>query len=148
MEVILRQDVENLGHRGDIVKVTTGYGRNCLLPLGLALAVNEANKAQLAKERKAYDARMATERVECEALAARLAALRYVAPRKVGESDLLYGSVTSADVSEFLAGKGIEIDKRKIQLEEPIKRLGEYEVKIKLHPEVVAALKITVSKAD
>jgi large subunit ribosomal protein L9 len=144
MEVILRQDVENLGHRGDIVKVTTGYGRNCLLPLGLALAVNEANKAQLAKERKAYDARMATERVECEALAARLAALRYVAPRKVGESDLLYGSVTSADV----AGKGIEIDKRKIQLEEPIKRLGEYEVKIKLHPEVVAALKITVSKAD
>ena len=144
MEVILRQDVENLGHRGDIVKVTTGYGRNCLLPLGLALAVNEANKAQLAKERKAYDARMATERVECEALAA----LRYVAPRKVGESDLLYGSVTSADVAEFLAGKGIEIDKRKIQLEEPIKRLGEYEVKIKLHPEVVAALKITVSKAD
>jgi large subunit ribosomal protein L9 len=148
MEVILRQDVENVGRRGDIVKVAEGYGRNYLLPCGLAMTATEANKTKVAKERKEHEARMAVERVECEALAQRLAGLRYVAPRKVGESDLLYGSVTSADVAEFLAGKGIEIDKRKIQLDEPIKRLGEYEVKIKLHPEVTAALKITVSKAD
>ncbi len=148
MEVILREDVDNLGRRGDVVKVAEGYGRNYLLPHGLAMTVTEANKAQIAKERKAFDARMAKEKSEYEGLAERLAGLRYVAPRKVGESDLLYGSVTSADVAEFLAAKGIEIDKRKIQLDEPIKRLGEYEVKIKLHPEVVATIKITVSKAD
>jgi large subunit ribosomal protein L9 len=148
MEVILRQDVENIGHRGDIVKVAEGYGRNYLLPCGLAMTATATNKAKVAKERKEHEARLAVERVECEALAGRLAGLRYVAPRKVGESDLLYGSVTSADVAEFLAAKGIEIDKRKIQLDEPIKRLGEYEVKIRLHPEVVATLKITVSKAD
>jgi large subunit ribosomal protein L9 len=148
MEVILREDVNNLGRRGDVVKVAEGYGRNYLLPQGLAMNVTEANKAQIAKERKAYEARMAKEKTEFEGLAARLATLRYVAPRKVGESDLLYGSVTSADVAEFLAAKGIEIDKRKIQLDEPIKRLGEYEVKIKLHPEVVATIKITVSKTD
>ncbi len=148
MEVILREDVEKLGHRGEVVKVAEGFGRNYLLPRGLAMAVSEANKALVAKERRAYEARMAKEKAECEGLAARLNGLRFVAPRKVGESDLLYGSVTSADVAEYLAGKGIEIDKRKIQLEEPIKRLGEYEVKIKLHPEVLATLKVTVSKAD
>jgi large subunit ribosomal protein L9 len=148
MEVILRQDVDNIGRRGDIVKVAEGYGRNYLLPEGLAMAVTEANKARIAKERKQYEAHTAKEKAECESLAGRFASLRYVVPRKVGESDLLYGSVTSADVAEFLAGKGIEIDKRKIQLDEPIRRLGEYEVKVKLHPEVVATLKITVSKAD
>ena len=148
MEVILREDVENIGRRGDVVKVAEGYGRNYLLPGGLAMTATTANKAKVAKERKEHEARLATEKVECDALAARLASLRYVAPRKVGESDLLYGSVTSADVAEFLTGKGIEIDKRKIQLDEPIKRLGEYEVKIRLHPEVLAGLNFTVSKAD
>jgi large subunit ribosomal protein L9 len=148
MEVILRQEIENLGRRGDVVKVTEGYARNYLLPLGLAMSVTEANKARIGKERKQHEARMAKEKAEWEAVAERLSGLRYVAPRKVGENDLLYGSVTSADVAEFLAAKGIEIDKRKIQLDEPIKRLGEYEVKVKLHPEVVAGLKITVSKAD
>jgi large subunit ribosomal protein L9 len=148
MEVILRTDVEKIGHRGEIVKVADGFGRNYLLPRGLAMAVSEANKAVVAKERREYEARMAKEKSEFEGLAARLNGIRFVAPRKVGESDLLYGSVTSGDLAEYLAGKGIEIDKRKIQLEEPIKRLGEYEVKIKLHPEVIATLKVTVSKAD
>jgi large subunit ribosomal protein L9 len=148
MEVILRQDVDKLGRRGDVVKVAEGYGRNFLLPRGLAMVVTEANKAIIAKERKVHEAREAKEKAEFEGLAARLSSLRLIAPRKVGESDLLYGSVTSADVAEYLTEKGIEIDKRKIQLEEPIKRLGEYEVKIKLHPEVVATLKVTVSKAD
>jgi large subunit ribosomal protein L9 len=148
MEVILREDVESLGRRGEVVKVKSGYGRNFLLPQGLAMPVTEANRVLIARERKAYEARMAKEKVECEGLAERLGALRFIAPRKVGESDLLYGSVTSGDLAEFLAEKGIEIDKRKIQLDEPIKRLGDYEVKIKLHPEVVATVKVTVSKAD
>jgi len=146
MEVILRQDVEKLGRRGDVVKVAEGYGRNYLFPRDLALEVNEANRAMIGKERKAHEARVAKERAECEALAARIAALRFVAPRKVGESDVLYGSVTAGDIGEFLKGKGIEIDKRRVQLDEPVKHLGEHEVKIKLHPEVVAVLKLLVTK--
>ena len=146
MEVILRQDVDKLGRRGDVVKVKVGYGRNFLLPRGLAMAVTEANKAMIAKERKAVEARLAKEKAECEGLAQRISSLRFVAPRKVGENDVLYGSVTSGDVAEFLKSKGVEIDKRKVQLEEPIKKLGEHDVKIKLHPEVTATLRLLVSK--
>jgi large subunit ribosomal protein L9 len=146
MQVILRDDVEKLGRRGEIVKVAEGYGRNYLLPRGLALPVNQANRAMIDKERKAWDARMAKEKAECEDLAQRLAALRFVAPRKVGENDQLYGSVTAGDIAEFLKSKGVEVDKRKLQLEEPIKRLGEHEVKLKLHPEVVASLRVLVTK--
>jgi large subunit ribosomal protein L9 len=146
MEIILREDVEKLGRRGDVVKVAEGYGRNFLLPRGLAMAVSDSNKAMIAKERKAHDARLAKEKAEFEALAQRIASLRFVAPRKVGENDVLYGSVTSGDIAEFLKGKGIEIDKRKVTLDEPIKRLGDHEIKIKLHPEVVATLKLMVSK--
>jgi len=146
MEVILRQDVEKLGRRGDVVKVAEGYGRNFLMPRGLAMPVTDSNKAMIAKERKAHEARAAKERAEHEAVAQRIASLRFVAPRKVGENDVLYGSVTSGDIAEFLKSKGVEIDKRKVSLDEPIKRLGEHEVKIKLHPEVVATLKLLVSK--
>jgi large subunit ribosomal protein L9 len=146
VEVILRADVDKLGRRGDVVKVAEGYGRNFLLPRGLALAVTEANKAMIAKERKAHEAKLAKEKVEFQSLADRIGTLRFVAPRKVGENDVLYGSVTSGDIAEFLKGKGIEIDKRKVQLDDPIKHLGDHEVKIKLHPEVVATLKVMVSK--
>jgi large subunit ribosomal protein L9 len=146
MEVILREDVSKLGRRGEVVKVAEGYGRNYLLPRGLALAVTDANKAKIEKERKAHEARLAKEKSEFESLATRIGGLRFVAPRKVGENDVLYGSVTSGDVAEFLKAKGIEIDKRKVLLDEPIKRLGDHEVKIKLHPEVVATLKLMVSK--
>jgi large subunit ribosomal protein L9 len=146
MEVILREDVSKLGRRGEVVKVAEGYGRNYLLPRGLALAVTAANKAMIEKERQAHEARLAKEKQEFESLAGRIGGLRFVAPRKVGENDVLYGSVTSSDVAEFLKGKGIEIDKRKVLLDEPIKRLGDHEVKIKLHPEVVATLKLMVSK--
>jgi len=146
MEVILRADVEALGRRGDVIKVAEGYGRNFLLPRGLAMPVTEANKAMIAKERKAHAARAAKEKAEFEDLATRIGGLRFVAPRKVGEHDVLYGSVTSGDVAEFLKAKGIEIDKRKVQLEEPIKRLGDHDVKIRLHPEVTATLKVLVSK--
>jgi large subunit ribosomal protein L9 len=98
------------------------------------------------KEKKAHEARLAKEKAEFESLAGRIAGLRFVAPRKVGESDVLYGSVTASDIAEFLKGKGIEIDKRKVQLDEPIKHLGEHEVKIKLHPEVLATIKLLVTK--
>jgi large subunit ribosomal protein L9 len=146
MELILRDDIEKLGRRGEIVNVAAGYGRNYLLPRGLAMPVTAANRAMVEKEKKAWEARMAKEKEEFEALAERIAELRFVAPRKVGESDLLYGSVTSADVGEFLESKGIEVDKRRVLLDEPIKHLGEHEVKIRLHPEVHATLKLLVTK--
>jgi large subunit ribosomal protein L9 len=146
MEVILREDVDKLGRRGDVVKVAEGYGRNFLLPRGLAMAVSEANKAMIVKERKAHDLRAAKEKAEFESVAQRVASLRFIAPRKVGEHDLLYGSVTSGDIAEFLKAKGIEIDKRKVQLDEPIKKLGEHEVSVKLHPEVSATLRVLVTK--
>ena len=146
MELILRDDVEKLGRRGEIVKVKDGFARNFLLPRGLGMPVTAANKAMIEKERKAHQARLAKEKSEFEQLAARVATLRFIAPRKVGENDVLYGSVTSGDVAEFLKAKGIEIDKRKIQLEEPIKKLGEHEVQVKLHPEVTANLRVLVTK--
>ena len=146
MEVLLREDVDKLGRRGEVVKVAEGYGRNFLLPRGLALPVTEANKAAVERERRAHAARAAKEKAEVELLAGRLNGMRYVAPRKVGEHDVLFGSVTSGDIAEFLRAKGIEIDKRKIQLEEPIKQLGDYEVKVKLHPEVTATVKVLVTK--
>lgn len=146
MEVILREDVNKLGRRGEVVKVAEGYGRNYLLPRGLAMAVSTANKAIIEKERQTHEAKLAKEKAEFESLAGRIGGLRFVAPRKVGENDVLYGSVTSGDVAEFLRAKGIEIDKRKVLLDEPVKRLGDHEVKIKLHPEVVATLKLMVSK--
>ena len=146
MELILRDDVERLGRRGETVNVAAGYGRNYLLPRGLAIPVNEANKAMIAKERKGWEARMAKEKEEYEALAGRIAELRFVAPRKVGENEMLYGSVTSSDIGEFLESKGIEIDKRRVLLDEPVKSLGEHEVKVRLHPEVQATLKLLVTK--
>jgi len=146
MELILRDDVDKLGRRGEIVKVKDGYARNFLLPRGLGMPVNAANKAMVEKERKAHEARLAKEKVEFESLAARIGGLRFVAPRKVGENDVLYGSVTSGDIAEFLKAKGIEIDKRKVLLDEPVKHLGEHEIKIRLHPEVQAALKLLVTK--
>ena len=146
MEVILREDVDKLGRRGDVVKVAEGYGRNFLLPRGLAMAVSDANKAMIAKERKAHELRAAKEKADFESVAQRVASLRFIAPRKVGEHDVLCGSVTSGDIAEFLKAKGIEIDKRKVQLDEPIKKLGEHEVSVKLHPEVSANLRVLVTK--
>lgn len=146
MEVILRDDVATLGRRGEVVKVAEGYGRNYLLPRGLALSVTDSNKAVIEKERKAHEARAAREKAEFESLAQRIGGLRFIAPRKVGENDALYGSVTSGDVADFLKSKGIDLDKRKVQLDEAIKKLGEHDVKIRLHPDVSASLKLLVTK--
>ena len=146
MELILREDVHNLGRRGEVVKVADGYARNFLLPRGLGMPVTASNKAMIEKERKAHEARLAKEKAEFESLAGRIGGLRFVAPRKVGENDVLYGSVTGGDIAEFLKTKGIEIDKRKVLLEEPIKTLGEHEVRVRLHPEVQATLRLLVTK--
>jgi large subunit ribosomal protein L9 len=146
MELILRDDVEKVGRRGDIVKVKDGFARNFLLPRGLGMPVTAANKAMIEKEKKGHEARLAREKSEFESLAARIGGLRFVAPRKVGENEVLYGSVTAGDIADFLKSKGIEIDKRKVLLDEAIKTLGEHEVKIKLHPEVLASVRLLVTK--
>lgn len=145
MEVILREHVEHLGRRGDIVKVSAGYARNYLLPRKLALPVNAGNKRQVEKDKKLAEARDAEEKGQAEMLAARLAELECIMPRKVGESDVLYGSVTSADIAHGLqAQHQIEIDRRQIQLHEPIKQIGEFTVPVKIHREVTATVKVKV----
>jgi large subunit ribosomal protein L9 len=144
MEVILREHVENLGRRGDVVKVANGYARNYLLPRKLALLASPANKKVVDRQRKIADAHEAEERAGAEALAARLTQVDIVVARRVGENDTLYGSVTSADIVDVLATKGFEVDKRKIQLAEPLKQLGEHAVPLKLHADVVAQLRVKV----
>jgi large subunit ribosomal protein L9 len=148
MEVILRDHVENLGRRGDVVKVADGYARNYLLPRKLALPATEANRKVVDRQRKIADVKDAEERSGAEALAARLAALEIVVSRRVGEQGHLYGSVTSADIAEVMAGQGFEIDKRKISLAEPLKQLGEFTVPVKLHRDVVAQLTVKVTPLE
>jgi len=144
MEVILREHVDNLGRRGDIVKVAEGYARNYLLPRKLALAVTEANKRQIEREKKVAEVQEAQERSQADALAQRLTQLQIEIARRVGEHDTLYGSVTSADIAHALQAKGFEIDKRKIQLVEPIKALGEVHVPVRIHREVTAQVNVKV----
>jgi large subunit ribosomal protein L9 len=144
MEVILRDHVENVGRRGEVVKVADGYARNYLLPRKLALPATPGNLKQIQRERVKLDAREAEEKMAAEAIAARMAGLEAVISRKVGETEVLYGSVTSADIAEAVAIHGFELDKRKIGLREPIKKLGEYTVPIKLHPEVIVQLPVKV----
>jgi large subunit ribosomal protein L9 len=144
MEVILREHVEHLGARGDVVKVTPGYARNFLLPRKLALAVTENNKRQIDREKKLAEARDMEEKSAAEAVAARIGALDIEIARRVGENDALYGSVTSADIAQALKDKGFEIDKRKVQLPDPLKSLGESTIAVKIHREVIAQVKVRV----
>jgi large subunit ribosomal protein L9 len=144
MEVILREHVDNLGRRGDVVKVAAGYARNFLLPRKLALAVTDNNKRQIEREKKLAEAKDAEERGQAEAIAERLAQLDIEIARRVGEHQTLYGSVTSADISQALQAKGFEIDKRKIQLHDPLKALGETTVPVKIHRDVTAQVKVKV----
>jgi large subunit ribosomal protein L9 len=144
MEVILREHVEHLGRRGDLVKVADGYARNYLLPRKLALLATEGNKKQIERERAKFEIRELEEQKSAQAVADRMANIEIEIGRKVGETEALYGSVTSADVADALAAKGFEIDRRKLHLPEPIKRLGEYEVPVKLHREVTVKLKVKV----
>jgi large subunit ribosomal protein L9 len=144
MEVILREHVDNLGRRGEVVKVADGYARNYLLPRKLALLATDGNKKQIERERAKFDAKEAEERKVAEAVSERLANVEISVARKVGETEALYGSVTSADIADALAAKGFAIDRRKIQLVEPIKKLGTFEVPVKLHRDVVAPVKVQV----
>jgi large subunit ribosomal protein L9 len=144
MEVILKEDVINLGHRGDVVKVADGYGRNFLLPRKLALQATLENKAVIEQMKGASARRSASEKVQAEELVAKLEPLTLSFTRKSGESGQLFGSVTSADIAADLAAKGFEVDRRKIALNEPLKTLGDHDVAIKLHREVTAHLKVKV----
>ena len=146
MRIVLRTDVENVGKRGEVVKVADGFARNFLLPKRLALEATAPNLKRIEQERKVQQVHEAKEKQDAEALASRIAQLSCTAVRKVGESEVLYGSVTNADVAELLEKQGFVVDKRKILLEEPIKSLGIYEVPIKLHPQVTASLKVWVVK--
>ena len=145
MEVILREHIDNLGRRGDLVKVADGYARNYLLPRKLALLATDGNKKVIEREKVKFDAKEAEEQKVAQAVADRLAAVEIEITRKVGETDALFGSVTNADVADALAAKGFDIDRRKIQLHEPIKKLGDYTVPIKLHRDVTVPLKVKVS---
>jgi large subunit ribosomal protein L9 len=144
MEVILKDDVVNLGHRGDLVKVADGYARNFLLPRKLALQATSANKAVVEQMKGAAARRSATEKALAEALAVKLEPVVLDFTRKSGEAGHLFGSVTSADIAAALEAKGFEIDRRKIQLPESIKTVGEHTVTIKLYREVAAHVKINV----
>ena len=146
MEVILREHIEKLGRRGDVVKVANGYARNFLLPQKLALPATEGNKRHVERERKISEAREAQERQGAEALAARLGAVELSFARRVGEGDTLYGSVTSADVADALTARQFDIDKRKIQLHDPLKQIGEFKVAVKLQHDVVAEVTVKVVK--
>lgn len=147
IEVILKEHVEHLGRRGDIVKVASGYARNFLFPRQLALVVTSENKKQIERERVKAEAREATELAAAQALAAALEGAPISIGRRVGENETLYGSVTAADITEALAARNITLDRRKIQLADPLKSLGEHTVPVKLYRDVTANLKVTIVPA-
>jgi large subunit ribosomal protein L9 len=144
MEVILREHVDNLGRRGDVVKVAEGYARNYLLPRKLALAVTEANKRQIDREKKVAELKDAEERQQAESVAQRLGQAEIEISRRVGENDTLYGSVTSADIAHALEAKGFTVEKRRITLADPLKALGEFTVPVKIHRDVTAQVRVKI----
>jgi large subunit ribosomal protein L9 len=146
MEVILREHVDNLGRRGEVVKVADGYARNYLLPRKLALLVTDGNKRQIEKERAKFEAKEAEEKRVLDAFAERLNNAEIVITRKVGETDALYGSVTTSDIADALAAKGFEVDRRKLQLADPIKKIGDVVVPVKLHRDITANVTVHVVK--
>jgi large subunit ribosomal protein L9 len=147
MEVILKEDINKLGHRGDVVKVAEGYGRNYLLPQKLAIEATAANKVVIEQMKASAVRKSAQEKVDAEAFSTQLSAVELVFERKVGEHEHLFGSVTSSDIAHELETKGYTIDRRKISLDEPLKSLGEYHVPVKLHRDVTSHIKVVV-KSD
>jgi large subunit ribosomal protein L9 len=146
MEIILREDVQHLGKTGEVVKVKDGYARNYLLPKGLAYPATEANKKRIAYEAQRLATQRAAEKAAAETEATRLAGVQLTFPAKVGEEDKLYGSVTAGDIQRKLDELGIHVDKRKVDLPEPIRALGEFRVAIKIHPDVRPEILVTVVK--
>ncbi len=144
MKLILREDVENLGKGGDLVDVKRGYARNYLLPRQLAVLANPKNGRELEHQKKIAEAKAAKLKASAQAVAKRLAETPIALKRKVGEQDKLYGSVTALDIVEALAARGLQLDRRTIDLADPIKTVGEFEVPVKLHREVVGTAKVKV----
>jgi large subunit ribosomal protein L9 len=146
MEVILKEDINKLGSRGDVVKVAEGYGRNYLLPRKLAIEASASNKAVIEQMKAAALRRSAKEKAQAEELSKQFDGVSVSFQRRTGEQDQLFGSVTSSDIADALAKKGFNVDRRKIQLHEPLKTLGEFTVPIKLHKEVTTHLKVVIEK--
>ena len=147
IEVILREDVKTLGRAGEMVRVKPGYARNYLLPQGLAYEATEGNKKRIAAETRARASREQAERSEAERVATTLSAVQLSLSGKAGEEGKLFGSITSQDVADALARQGHTVDKRRIELEHPIKTVGEHAVTVRLHPEVHAELRVSVVAA-
>jgi large subunit ribosomal protein L9 len=148
MEVILREDIDKLGNRGEVVKVASGYARNFLIPKRLAVAATESNKKIVEQERQAHLRKEAKQAGEAQDLAKLLNGVTVTIAQKAGENDQLFGSVTAKDVADALAAKNFTIDRRKIQLDEPIKQLGEYKIPVRLHREVTAEITVVVAKEE
>jgi len=148
MEVILREDIEKLGNRGEVVKVASGYARNFLLPRKMAVAATAANKKIVEQERQAHLRKEAKLKNEAEDLAQLVTGVVVTIPQKAGENDQLFGSVTTKDIGDALAAKNFTIDRRKVHLEEPIKQLGEYKVPVRLHKDVTAEITVIVVKEE
>jgi large subunit ribosomal protein L9 len=148
MEVILREDIEKLGSRGDLVKVAPGYARNFLLPKRMAVAATGANRKIVEQERQAHLRKEAKLKGEAEDLLKLINGVSVTIAQKAGEQDQLFGSVTSKDVADALAAKDFTIDRRKIQLDEPIKQLGEFKVPVRLHKDVIAEITVVVAREE
>jgi large subunit ribosomal protein L9 len=148
MEIILREDVENLGARGDVVKVASGYARNFLLPRKLGVAATDSNRKIVEQERQAHLRKEAKLQGEAQDLAKLLGAVTVTIKRKAGENDQLFGSVTASDIADALTAQKYQIERRKIQLDEPIRTLGEHKVTIRLHREVPAEITVNVTREE
>jgi large subunit ribosomal protein L9 len=148
MDVILREDIEKLGARGQVVKVAPGYARNFLLPKRLAVAATDSNKKIVEQERQAHLRKDAKLQGEAQDLAKLLSGLTLTIARKAGENDQLFGSVTANDIADALAAQSYTVDRRKIQLDEPIRNLGEHKVPVRLHKDVVAEVSVNVSRQE
>ena len=148
MKIILKEDVENLGTRGQVVTVKDGYARNYLIPHSFAMRYTAGVEKVLNQEKRKYDTRQAHDREEAEALAGVISALDFTVAKRVGELDTLYGSVTQSDLVEMLEGKGVTVEKKRVILEAPIKNLGDFEIPVKLHKDVPAAFQLHVVKEE
>ena len=144
MKVILREDVKNIGNMGQIIDVTNGFGRNYLVPRGLAVEANIRNIKSLEHEKKVIQEKARKIKNQAQDLASKVSSAAVVIKAKAGEEGKLFGSVTTMDIAEQLKKEGFDIDKKKISLEEPIKRIGSYSVKIKIHPEIAAEVNVQV----
>ena len=144
MKIILADDVCGLGHRGDTVSVKPGYARNFLFPQGLAWEATTANTRRLTEEKKKYDEKTLREKAVAEEVSRKVEGLRLVVTKKAGEGDVLYGSVTPSEIADALAAQGIQVDRRRVELAEPIKRLGEHTVHVRFHRDVVAEVVVEV----